>query len=174
MKKLLLFVAALGFALTGCEKNDDAPNTVLTSEVKVDGVDFKPSQNGASTYFTAGGADTNDQRHFSLIKGNGTNIFQAIYVTLELRDGQSNDGGDYIFEMGETATNLFANGVYVEGDMAWQLAAGTVHVTEMTDGYYKLVFDNVQALNGFNPGGTERLITGEFKAKFTVIDPLVD
>jgi len=173
MKKLLLFVSVLALTLTGCEDNE-TPNTVLTSEIKVDGVSFNPTRNGLNTYFVEGNSEVADRRFFTLIKGSGENISQAIYVNLDLWDGRSNEGGSYIFHIGEVGTNLFANGMYLEGDVSYQLAGGTVHVTQMTDGYYKLVFENVQAVNVFSQTQQEKLITGEFKAKFNVINVPVE
>gem|GEM_PF-7018609 len=169
MKKLLLFMSVLALTLTGCEDNE-TPNTVLTSEIKVDGISFNPSRNGLSTYFVEGNGEVEDRRFLSIIKGSGNNISEAIYLTLELREGRTNEGGSYIFHLGETATNVFATGAYLIGETSYFLSAGTVHVTEMTDGYYKLVFDEVQAVNMFSPTVDEKLISGEFKAKFKVIN----
>lgn len=172
MKKLFLFVSALALMLTGCEDNESA-DRILTSEIKVDDVNFKPSSNNLFTYYVEGTAETQDTRHFNLIKTNGNQITQGIYITLDLREGRDNEGGSYIFHIGETATNLFANGIYVEGEMSYSLAGGTVHVTEMTDGYYKLIFEDVEARDVFNMANN-RMISGEFKGKFRVIDPTID
>ncbi|WP_294818961.1 hypothetical protein [uncultured Flavobacterium sp.] len=172
MKKLLLFVSALALTLTGCEDND-SPDTVLTSDITVNNVGFKPSRNGATTFFSEGTGDSEDRRQFSLVKSSGANVTQGIYITLQLREGRTNEGGSYIFHIGETATNLFANGFYTEGEKSYGIAGGTVHVTEMTDGYFKLVFDDVEARDVFNQS-EPKLISGEYKAKFKVVEPAIE
>ncbi|MGQ2981955.1 hypothetical protein [Flavobacterium sp.] len=170
MKRLFLFVSALALTLTGCEDNESA-STIMTSEITVDDVSFKPSANGLFTYYMEGTDETQDMRHLNLLKTNGTTITQGIYINLDLKEGRTNEGGSYIFHIGETANNLFANGIYVEGEMSYGIAGGTVHVTEMTDGYYKLVFEDVEARDVFNMANN-RMINGEFKGKFKVVDPM--
>tara|TARA_B100001105_G_scaffold248812_1_gene234986 strand:+ start:354 stop:872 length:519 start_codon:yes stop_codon:yes gene_type:complete len=172
MKKLFLFVMALAFTLTGCEDNE-SPSTIMTSEITVDDVSFKPSRTGLLTYFMEGTDEVQDVRHLNLIKTNGNIITQGIYINLDLKEGRTNEGGSYIFHIGETATNLFANGIYVEGEMSYGIAGGTVHVTEMTDGYYKLIFEDVEARDVFNPSNN-RMINGEFKGKFKVVNPTIE
>lgn len=172
MKKLFLFVSAFALTLTGCEDNESA-SPIMTSEITVDDVSFKPSRNGLFTYFIDGTDGEQDMRHLNLIKTDGNVITQGIYITLDLKEGRANEGGSYIFHIGETATNLFASGIYVEGEMSYGIAGGTVHVTEMTDGYYKLIFEDVEARDVFNMADN-RIINGEFKGKFKLVEPAID
>ncbi|MDP2162123.1 MAG: hypothetical protein Q8K02_16710 [Flavobacterium sp.] len=148
MKKLLLlFVSVLLFL--ACNSSDDS-SLNFNSDIRVNGVVFTPTNarvSNATANMPGEGAMA-----FSFTKGtSGSSGYEAVNFTINYPlTSSSAPNGVYEFGIGVIGEVLFAQGFYVKGSTAYDMAGYSVQVTALSNNEYRIDFQNIQAFNPLN------------------------